>query len=414
MRLNKLALFTSLLAAAGAAHAAPPAFQDARAMAMGGTGVASGRPGSASFFNPALLSVQHKHNQDDFNITLPSLNARLADDEDVVSQVDDIQDTIDTFNAAVEGASPQAARDAARTLQAQLREFDEDAMRADVGLSLSFQKPGKALGVGVFADASLRANVRGEYNDDDFLNGIINGTEAIRLIDTGDEDPASAYELESRGRLIAAAMAEVGITLSREFDVQGNAIAFGISPKFVELRTFDYIADVAAFDDEDFDANEQETSKSGFNMDLGAAYTFGERHQWVAGASVRNLVPMDLDTVNGVNIELKPQVTVGMAHRSNWHTLAIDLDLTKNEAFSFEDDTQWLAVGAEVDVFNSAQLRAGVRHNIAHDSDTSEGIAEKNQFTAGLALSPFGMRFELAALLGEGEIGGGAELGFMF
>ncbi|QCF26840.1 conjugal transfer protein TraF [Hydrocarboniclastica marina] len=421
MRLNKLALFTGLIAAAGSVQAAPPAFTDARALAMGGTGVASGRPSSASFYNPALLSIQHKHNQDDFNITLPSLNARVADDEDVIGQVDDLQDTIDQFNEAVEsfqsGGSPENARDAARTMQSQLRDFNKDAMRADVGLSLSFQKPGKALGVGVFADASLRANARGEYADQDdaFLSGIIDGSRAIELIDTGDEDQVSNnYELRSQGRIVAAAMAEVGLTLSREFEIKGNALALGVSPKFVQLRTFDYIANVAAFDDEDFDAEDQETTKNGFNMDIGAAYTFGEHEQWVAGASIRNLIPMELKTVNDQKVELNPQMTVGMAHRSDWHTLAIDLDLTKNEAFSFEDDTQWLSVGAEVDVFNSAQLRAGARHNIAHDSSTSDGIAEKNQLTAGLAVSPFGMRFELAALLGDGELGGGAELGFMF
>lgn len=410
MRLKALTLMTSLITAAGSVHAAPPAFQDARAFAMGGTGVAAGRPASASFYNPALLSIQHKDNQDDFNITIPSISARLADEEDVVGQVEDIQDTIDRFNDVVAGPTDvEAAKQIASELQEQLRALDEDAMRADVGVGLAIQKPGKKLGIAVFADATLRANIRGEYAQEDevFLSKLTGDTP----IDTGD---TGGHELQSKGRVVAAAMAEVGLTLSREFDIADHALALGISPKFVELRTFDYSSSVANFEEDDFDAGEYETRETGFNMDLGTAYTFGEESQWVAGASIRNLIPMDVRTVSGEKVEVTPLVTVGLAHRSDWHTLTVDLDLTKNEAFSFEDDAQWLAVGAEVDVFNSLQLRAGARHNIAHDDDVSAGIAEENQFTAGLALSPFGVRIELGAMVADGEVGGAAELGLMF
>lgn len=412
MRLKSLTLMTSLIASAGLVQAAPPAFQDARAFAMGGTGVAAGRPASASFYNPALLSIQHKDNQDDFNITLPSVNARLADDEDVPGQVDDLQQTIDEFNAAANSNNPAEARQSAEKLLSQLQSLDQDAMRADVGLGLAIQKPGQALGVGIYASGTLRANVRGDFDEEDeqFLTGIIEGG-PIENIDSGD---LNGRQLQSSGRIVAAAVSEVGLTLSRQFSAGDNALALGITPKYVQLRTFDYERSVSDFEEDDFDAGEYETSKSTFNVDLGTAYTFGADKQWVAGASVRNLVPMDIRTVSGDEVEVNPLVTVGIAHRSNWHTLAVDLDLTKNEAFSFEDDSQWLSVGGEVDVFDSLQLRAGVRHNLAHNDDTSEGIAEKNQFTAGLALSPFGVRIEVSGLVGDGEVGGAAELGVMF
>lgn len=412
MRLKSLTLMTSLIASAGLAQAAPPAFQDARAFAMGGTGVAAGRPASATFYNPALLSIQHKGNQDDFNITLPSVNARLADDEDVPGQVDDLQQTIDEFNAAADSNNPAEARQSAEKLLSQLQALDQDAMRADVGLGLAIQKPGQALGVGIYASGTLRANVRGDFDEEDeqFLTGIIEGG-PIENIESGD---LNGRQLQSSGRIVAAAISEVGLTLSRQFNAGDNALALGITPKYVQLRTFDYERSVSDFEEDDFDAGEYETSKSTFNVDLGTAYTFGADKQWVAGASVRNLVPMDIRTVSGDEVEVNPLVTVGIAHRSNWHTLAVDLDLTKNEAFSFEDDSQWLSVGGEVDVFDSLQLRAGVRHNLAHNDDTSEGIAEKNQFTAGLALSPFGVRIEVSGLVGDGEVGGAAELGVMF
>lgn len=45
---------------------------------------------------------------------------------------------------------------------------------------------------------------------------------------------------------------------------------------------------------------------------------------------------------------------------------------------------------------------------------TGDGIAEKSQVTAGVALSPFGVRLEVSGLVGDGEVGAAAELGFMF
>lgn len=303
------------------------------------------------------------------------MNAQRADEEDVVGQVDDLQQTIDEFNAAVNASNQQAVKESAEKLRAQLRAFDEDAMRIDAGLGLAVHRADKGLGIGVFANSTVRANLRGDYadSDDQYLTQIIESSNNNPdQINTGDSN--GGHQLESSGRIVVAAMTEIGLTLSREFKTEGNSIAFGVSPKVVELRTFDYERSVGEFEEDNFDADEHQTEKTSFNLDLGTAYTFGEKDQWIAAASVRNLIPMDIKTARGEKVEVTPLFTIGMAHRSNWHTLAIDVDLTKNDAFSFEDDTQWLSVGGEVDVFNFLQLRAGARHNLAHNSDTSAGI----------------------------------------
>jgi hypothetical protein len=417
-----LIALTSSLTVNELVHAALPAFQDARAFAMGGTGVAGGRPASASFYNPALLSIWHKASQDDFNLTLPSLHARIAHEEELVEQMDDIQESIDDFNAAVSGYDPntgsgkEAVRDSARQLQEQLRAVDGDTTRGELGLALAIQKPDKELGMGLFSGVALRANVRGQFSKDDdvVLNRAIESAEANREIKPIGEGEEAGEPLSSTGAAVVVVIAEAGITLSREIELGGNALALGVSPKYMQIRTYDYRRSVSSFDEEDFDTADYETRKSGFNMNLGAAYTFGESSQWVAGASVRNLIPMDVDTVNDHKVEVDPRITVGLAHRSRFSTLAVDLDLTENRNFSFEGGTQWLGLGGEVDAFDLIQLRAGVRHNLAYESGTRNGGGEETQFTAGVALSPFGARLEVSGMLGDGEIGAAAELGMAY
>jgi hypothetical protein len=112
-------------------------------------------------------------------------------------------------------------------------------------------------------------------------------------------------------------------------------------------------------------------------------------------------------------LELNPMATAGIAHKSEYHVVTAEIDLTKKEAFGFEDDTQWAALGAEFDAFRYAQLRVGVRHNLASNED-NDGIEEKTQFTAGLGLNIVGVRLDLGALYSDADVGAALELGTAF
>ncbi|HAC28609.1 MAG TPA: conjugal transfer protein TraF, partial [Marinobacter hydrocarbonoclasticus] len=153
-----------------------------------------------------------------------------------------------------------------------------------------------------------------------------------------------------------------------------------------------------------------------------AAYAFGAENQWNAGVVVKNLIPMELDSAVSSNpvkmeekhtLELNPMVTAGIAHKSDYHVVTAELDLTKKEAFGYEDDTQWLALGAEFDAWRYAQLRAGVRHNLASNDD-NDGIEEDTQFTAGLGLNIIGVRVDIGALYSSADVGAALELGTSF
>ena len=106
-------------------------------------------------------------------------------------------------------------------------------------------------------------------------------------------------------------------------------------------------------------------------------------------------------------------VTAGIAHKGDFHVLTAEVDLTEKKAFGYEDDTQWVALGAEFDAFRYAQLRFGVRQNLASNDD-NDGIEEDTQFTAGIGLSPFGARLDIGGLISDADLGAAIEFGAAF
>ncbi|WP_298449113.1 conjugal transfer protein TraF [uncultured Marinobacter sp.] len=415
-RLSRLFIAVGLSVATSSALASPQSFMSSRSFAMGGAGVAIAHPASATSANPAMMAADQHDWADDFGLTLPSVNARAADEEETIDQVDDIQDSIDQLDNAINSANPADVQRHAGQLREQLAAFDKDTVRANLGLGLAVAVPGKKIAVGVFSNGNLTATVRGEYDerDDKILEDIEDGTVVI--------PPGQTVNLNSRGKVLASAVVEAGLSFAHALKLNnGETLQLGFSPKYVKLQTFQYTETVSGFDDNDFDSDDSQTDKSGFNLDIGAAYAFGDEKQWNAGILVKNLIPMKLDSAASRRdlgeevrtLKVGPMATVGIAHKSNYHIVTAELDLTKKEAFGFEDDTQWLALGAEFDAFRYAQLRAGVRYNLASNDD-NDGIAEETQFTAGLGVNLLGVRLDLGALFSDADMGASLELGTAF
>ena len=414
----KTPLAVALCLASASALASPQAFMSSRSFAMGGTGVAIAHPAAAGASNPSMMASKHHDWSDDFGLILPSVNARFADEEETVDQIDGIQDLIDEFEEAQQSFNQQGAQDTAGELRRRLNAFDRDTVRVDAGLGIALAVPTDSYSVGFFTNGNLQATVRGEFDKDDeeTLRKIENGTTPIAGVNLD-------QELESRGKVLASAVTEVGIAVATFIDLaDGSRLQVGVSPKYVQLRTFQYTETVAGFEDDNFDNDENETDKSGLNLDVGAAYAFGEQNEWNAGVVVKNLIPMELDSnpspdprknEQEYTLELKPMLTAGIAHTGNFHVVTAELDLTKKKGFGYADDTQWLAVGVELDAWRYAQIRFGARQNLASNDDNN-GIAEETQFTAGIGLSLFGARLDLGALVSDADMGAALELGAAF
>ncbi|TGN40726.1 type IX secretion system membrane protein PorP/SprF [Marinobacter confluentis] len=383
---------------------------------MGGTGVAIAHPAAAGASNPAMLASKNHEWSDDFGLILPSVNARFADEEETIDQIDDIQDAIDEFGD-IQNVDQAEARRIAGDLRERLTAFDRDTVRINAAVGVAFAIPTESYSVGFFTNGNLQATVRGEFDaaDEQLLRDIENNVVPAAGADLD-------TELQSRGRVLAAAVSEVGISIAKSIELaNGNQLQVGVSPKYVQLRTFQYTEAVSGFEDDDFDSDENETDESGINLDIGAAYAFGDEKAWNAGVVVRNLIPMELDSAASrpqlgeeeYTLELNPMLTAGIAHSGDFHVLTAELDLTKKEGFGYADDTQWLAVGVELDAWRYAQLRFGARQNLASNDDNN-GIEEDTQFTAGIGVSVFGARLDLGALVSDAEMGAALELGAAF
>lgn len=419
------------------ANAGAPRFLDARAFAMGGVGAASARPAAASFYNPALLAIEHKEKANDFGMLLPSVMVQAQDKNEIFDKVDDFEDDFltpfeDSLNALESAnfsseAEARAAGDdfveKSRALQGELIDIDEDGVVVDAGLGFTIKVPSKSVAVGLFASGAARLATQANYDDDTLIDGYISQVETILNANPADlvndlenldinYDPDSS--LESNVRVVGAGQSQAGLSLATSFEIAGHDIAFGLSPKIVNLLAYDFTARVDDFEFDDIEDSEAE--ESAFNLDFGVAGYLDRDQQWLAGFSVINIIPQELDTnpvSNGalpeiVKIELEPTVLAGISYSGEAFTVAADLELTEKKALFNEDDTQYVGLGAEYDLFETMQFRLGARHNIAGSEDP--------YFTAGLGLTVLGAALEVAALSSAdaNTLGASVQLGATF
>src|SRR5699024_11012118 len=102
-------------------------------------------------------------------------------------------------------------------------------------------------------------------------------TDVQNVINSAAVDQDGNIIFGSQGRILASAVGEFGVSFAHALKLNnGNSLQLGVSPKYVELRTFQYTETVSGFEDDEFDGDAYQTDKSGFNLDIGAAYAFGD------------------------------------------------------------------------------------------------------------------------------------------
>lgn len=358
---------------------------DARGNAMGNTGVTTSDYLLAPFYNPALTAVYR--DRDSVGLLVPALGANIRDSDESLSTIDDLQSSIDQFEAAGAGAATQ---ENINQLNGYLDDLaDDKPFAVSGGAGIAVALPMNAVSLNFFA--------RG------YAEILADSTIAANTGNTA-SDVETRYQ-NSYINMLAFGYSEYGVAVAKLFTLQGQQIAIGITPKIQELRTYKEVVTVQNFDLSDYD--QSKTSKNAFNLDIGAVWLIDN---FRAGIAAKDLISQEIKTYDDQSsYTLDPQVTVSGGYVTDFLALAIDWDLTKQKRFKgVDDDTQFLRFGVEGNAWGWAQLRAGYEIDLESTLD--------NSITAGLGISPGDLvSVDLAAnYAGNYQYGLSANLAFTF
>ncbi|NQZ49715.1 MAG: conjugal transfer protein TraF [Moritella sp.] len=332
---------------------------DARSYAMGGVGVTTADYVTASFHNPAMAA---KHDvRDDFGLLAPVLGIQFDDPDELFNDASNIYDVIANTNLSTDKAIVDAA----------LTQLAGDKAYSEVGFGLVASVPTRY------------------YSTNVFIKGY---ADAFLFADILDDDLNSDSNIDSKMSVYAISVVEFGMTFARKFDTRYGGMHFGISPKYNIISTYNYSQTVNNFDPDSY-KDGATSDETGFNLDLGMEV--GLLYGLNVGAAVKNLIPqqVDLKPMNGssASYNLHPVLTTGLSWRSDYATLAMDIDVNATQRYENVqslsgvsddfDDTQMLRIGGELSLPSAMQLRAGYIKDLQGN--------KAQVFTAGIGLSPF-------------------------
>jgi hypothetical protein len=267
---NKLAVGVCLALCSTTAFSAAKV-ADGRGNAMGNTGVASADYLLAPFYNPALTGVYRDN--DDAGLLLPGIQVTANDQDDTLSDIDDLQDLIDSYDVLLENSQVPDST-ATDDLNAALDSLQDNApLSVNVGAGLAVAIPNKYVAANLFGSGYVEVVAATDIADYDSSHSV-----------NDYENTQYRYE-QSEVDLLAFGYTEVGIALAKPFTVAGQEITFGVSPKFQKLKTYAQHIDVKNFDIDDYDQSEK--NKSAFNLDIGAVWM---KDTWQVGFAVKKLV----------------------------------------------------------------------------------------------------------------------------
>lgn len=425
----KLAAAATLLLSSSVATAVPFGSFDSRSMAMGGAGVAVGGADAAPLFNPALLSVTKE--ADKFAIILPTVGIRVSDPDDLHSGIDSTNTALTNLDAAVTTLNnfptSQNATSVAndlRTVSRQLAVISNKPISAEAGLATVVAMPSKKFGAAFYANGTVAAGGVFQYsaNDATTLANLANDADlcsANPVVNAGSCATVKGFKtstLTSGIHLKGVQLGEFGFAFSREFQIYDHSVALGITPKIVKAKLFDTIVNVNDASQSSISLADNSAEYTMANFDLGAAKNYS--NGWRTGFVIKNVIPQTLDfkkapipgatpLATGETLTLKPQARIGVSHATTWSTVALDIDLTRNDPAGFENSTQYIALGGELNAWDWAQLRAGYRADMV---DSARSVA-----SVGLGLAPFGVvHIDLAVAGNATDIGASFQLGVHF
>lgn len=354
------------------ATAVPFGVFDARTMAMGGVGVASG-PQFAVFNNPALLATADEVHE--WFLLAPTLSRQLGDPDNVEDSLSAFQQAADTLDGN-NNAANQAA------VQQQLNALDGNLYSSSRNSAFVLAIPSRILSGAAF------------FN-------VYEATTAQPMIG-GDNLAAPSYAstLAQRGLRIV----ENGVAAAKMLNGSGwmRNLTVGFSAKFLLVSGYGYADPLRSAD---VDINRTGSKNGGqFIFDIGVLKEFGV---WKMGLVAKNIVPGNYQYGDSGDVfKIEPQLRAGFAYQSRYSVLELDIDLLKNDPIGFGSASQIAALGWEWQAWQWLTLRAGYNQNLTGN--------EASYGSAGIGLLISTLQIDVAAYSGDESEGISAQLGLQF
>lgn len=352
------------------ANAVPFGMFDARTMAMGGVGVASGAQ-YAAFNNPALLTTAEEVHE--WFALVPTLSKQIRDP-------DDVEDNLTTFQQDTDTLPINQSK-----VQGDLDALDGGSYSTSSNSAFVLAIPSRILSGAAFFNIYEASTAQPVIGGDNLATPV----------------PTYNSTLAQRGLRVV----ENGISAARVIEAETgwmSNMAVGFSAKFLLIEGYGYSESLRTADIDIKRSN----SKSGsqFDFDVGVLKEFGV---WKVGLVAKNIIPGTFKYgSSGDAFKIDPQVRVGFAYQNRHSVLELDVDLTENDPVGFDLPSQIAALGWEWQAWDWLALRAGYNQNLTGN--------EAGYGAAGFGLLIGTLQIDVAAYSGDEGEGASAQLGLQF
>lgn len=404
------------------AHAYASAYgvSDARTQSLGGTAVALGGVDQGYAYNPALMAT---HNGDEdttrdgrfsYLVLVDGLSdgaktaaSAITDDleGELSAAINDLNNNTNVLTAREAIASAQELRDA-------MTELEQQNIYADVYTAFSLTEPGDREGGAFFINSRLLAvgDSQIEQSDLDLLDDYL---EALTYIETfgsaGEPHPElldadggfidPSEDIASSAEGAALLISEVGLAAAREYDLWGQPIALGITPKAVIVHSFHERWGV---EEGEFETENSRQEEMFLNLDVGMLWTY--REHWRIGLAIKDVVEKRWVSDLEQEFTLRPKPRLGLAYSGDQFRVGLDVDLDKQQQLQSGLPAQNVSAGVEWQPFSMVALRVGYRH------DLEDALGDSSSGGILLKLGRFAV--ELSASSGDYELGAALQLSY--
>ncbi len=365
-----LALFLTLCTQT--ATAVPFGVFDARTMAMGGVGVASG-PQFAVFNNPALLATADEIHE--WFLLAPTLSRQQGDPDNVEDSLSAFQQAADTLDGNNNAANRAA-------IQQQLNALDGGLYSTSRNSAFVLAIPSRILSGAAFFNIYEASTAQPMIGGDNLATPSYSSTLAQRGLRIVENGVAAAKVLNGSGWM--------------------QNLTVGFSAKLLLVSGYGYADPLRSAD---IDINRTGgKSKGQFIFDIGVLKEFGV---WKMGLVAKNIVPGNYKYGDSGDVfKIEPQLRAGFAYQSRYSVLELDIDLLKNDPVGFGSASQIAALGWEWQAWQWLILRAGYNQNLTGNKATYG--------SAGIGLLISTLQIDAAAYSGNEGEGVSAQLGLQF